>query len=150
MPTNILRKASDQRRVTSTVRRRAPGAAPRIALLTVGRVPLRLELADTATADLVWNALPLFSAAELWGAAIKFETPLEAGRDRTARVLATPGEVYFWVEHDRIFVPFGRTPISKPGECRLPSPCNLWARSLDDVTALSSVRVAEKVSLRAA
>lgn len=149
MPTNLLRKAANARK---------PGGAgavrlsseTRLALLTAGRVKLKVELLDTATAQLVWQALPLYSAAETWGATIHFETPLETGRDRSARVLANIGEVYFWVENDRILVPFGPSPISKPNECRLPAPCNVWARVLDDPQLLSKVTPGEKVSLVAA
>lgn len=147
MPTNILRRIADQRKAP-VGRAREPKAA-RIARLTVGRVTIRLELAETATADLVWQALPLHSTAETWGEAIHFETPLEAGRDKTARMNGAPGDIYFWVEDDRIIVPFGPTPISRPGECRLPSPANLWARALDDVRALVGVKGGVKVSLLA-
>ena len=117
MPTNILRKAADSRRPLRRAAREMQG--PRLALLTAGGVSIRIELAETATADLVWQALPLNSTAETWGAALHFETPLEVGRDRTAKVNGVPGEIYFWVEDDRIIVPFGPTPISRPGECRL-------------------------------
>lgn len=146
MPTNILRKAADQRRPQATGGKRIT-AGPRRAVLTAGKVSIRLELAETATADLVWGALPLHSTAETWGQAVHFETPLEAGRDRSAKINGVVGEIYFWIENDRIIVPFGPTPISRPGECRLPSPANVWARALDDVAALTGVRPGAKVSL---
>jgi hypothetical protein len=145
MPTNILRKAADQRKPQAKGVRAV--AVSRVAVLTAGRASVRIELADTATADLVWRALPLHSSAETWGAAIQFEVPLEAGRDRTAKINGTAGEVYFWVEDDRIVVPFGPTPISRKSECRLQSPANVIGRALDDVTAFSIVTPGEKVSL---
>lgn len=145
MPTNILRKAAEARRPQQRPAR--PGGAPRRAVLTAGRVSIRVELADTPTADLVWRALPLHSTAETWGSSIHFETPLEAGRDRTARINASVGDICFWVEQDRIVVPFGPTPISRKGECRLQSPANVWAHALDDVTALAVVTPGEKIAL---
>lgn len=148
MPTNILRKAADARKPAGRSTRTA--TEMRIALLTVGRVKVRIELTDTATADLVWQALPLHSTAETWGATIHFETPLEAGRDRTARINAAIGEIYFWIENDRILIPFGPSPISRSNECRLPAPCNVFARALDDVKPLAKVTPGEKVSLVAA
>ena len=148
MPTNILRKSADARKPQPRGGRAV--SAQRIAVLTAGRISIRIELGDTATADLVWSALPLYATAETWGASIHFDTPLEAGRDRTAKIHGKPGEIYFWIEDDRIIVPFGATPISRPGECRLPSPANVWARALDDVTALAKVTPGEKVSLVAA
>ena len=143
MPTNILRKASDTR---PPARPRAAAGA-RTAVLSVGRVSLRLQLMATDTADRVWAALPIHSTAETWGACIHFETPVETGRDRTAKLNGAPGEIYFWSEDDRILIPFGPTAISRPGECRLPRPCNVWATTADDVTALGAIRPGEKISL---
>ena len=148
MPTNILRKAADTRKPQAKAARTSSG--PRRAVLTAGPVTIRIELAETATADLVWQALPLHSTAETWGQSIHFETPLEAGRDRSARINGVAGDIYFWVEDDRIIVPFGATPISRPGEIRLQSPANAWARALDDVKALAAVQPGQKVSLIAA
>ena len=70
-----------------------------------------------------------------------------SGRERGARQLGEPGDIYFWVEDDRIMIVFGRTPISRPGEMRLPRPCNLWARALEDVGVLKAVRPGEKVTV---
>lgn len=148
MPTNILRKAADARRPGPKDARAASG--PRHAVLTAGGVSIRIELGSTPTADLVWRALPLHSTVETWGASIHFETPLETGRDRTAKINGTAGEIYFWVEDDRIIVPFGPTPISRANECRLQRPANVWARALDDVKALAAVQPGQMVSLVAA
>lgn len=146
MPTNILRKAADTAaKPGARAARRA--SAPRIAMLKAGKVVLRIEMAESLTADTVWQALPLHSTAETWGAALHFETPLEAGRDRTARVNGAVGDVYFWIADDRIVLPWGPTPISRSGELRLPSLCNVIGRALDDPKALAVVRPGEKVAL---
>lgn len=145
MPTNVVRKIADSRKPERAATRSSEGV--RIAVLTAGRVAIRIQLLDTETATRIWQALPLHSTAETWGACVHFDTPLEAGRDRSAKIKGAAGEIYFWIEDDHIVVPFGPTPISKPGEIRLPSPCNVWARALDDVTALAVVTAGEKVSL---
>ena len=146
MPTNLLRKAAGTPKPRNTVSSRAGGAA-RIAVLTTGSVGLRLALADTLTADRIWQALPLHSTAETWGETIHFEVPVETGRDRTAKINGSIGEIYFWTEDDRVLIPFGPTAISRAGECRLPSPANVWAMALDDVRALAYVRPGQTVSL---
>ena len=148
MPTNLLRTpnrpvAPDK----ADARRRARKPADRRILITAGRVKVRAQLLDTPTADRVWRALPLYSTAEPWGQAIHFKTPLETGRERGARQLAALGDICFWVEDDRVIIVFGPTPISRPGELRLPRPCNLWARAIDDVGVLKAVRPGEKVSV---
>lgn len=127
----------------------ASAPAARSVLISAGRVVIRAELAATATADRIWAALPIRSTAETWGQALQFETPVESGRDRTARALAEIGDLHFWTENDRVLIPFGRTPISRPGEIRLPSPCNVWAKAIDDVTLLKDVAPGEKVELTA-
>lgn len=148
MPTNILRDRHRKVDADATeVRRRALPPGERRVLITAGRAKVRAQLLDTPTAERIWQALPVHSTAETWGQAIHFETHVESGRERTARALAQPGEIYFWVEEDRVVIVFGKTPISRPGEMRLPRPCNPWATALDDLGVLKGVRPGEKVSL---
>jgi hypothetical protein len=149
MPTNILR-SRPKPSVKPAAPPRAAGAPPRVVLVTAGRVRIRIALLETATAERIWRALPLYSTAETWGESVHFELPIESGRERGARSLAARGEVFYWSEDDRVIIGFGPTPISGAGEIRLPRPCNLLARALDDVTALRAVRPGEKVSLEAA
>lgn len=145
MPTNLMRKQPKPSRPAPT----REGGPPRRVLIRAGRIAIRAELLATPTADRIWAALPLFSTAETWGQSINFETPVETGRDHTARQLASIGDICFWVEDDRVLIAFGPTPISRPGEIRLPRPCNIWAKALDDVTPLKDVASGEKVSVTA-
>jgi len=146
MPTNLLRQARKQASAAAKPR----GTGPRTVLITAGRVSIRATLADTATADRLWAALPLFSTAETWGESLHFELPVESGRERGAKTNGTPGEIYFWAEDDRVLIVFGPTPISRLGEIRLPRPCNVLATTTDDVTAFKPVTPGETVSIRAA
>ena len=144
MPTNILRNA-----VTRPESSDGPAHAEgtRDVVITAGRVSIRARLESTATAGRLWAALPLHSTAERWGDSLHFELPIESGRERGARQIGTVGEIYYWSDEDRILIVFGRTPISRPGDIRLPRPCNLLARSTDDVTAFRNVTPGEKVSV---
>lgn len=147
MPTNILRKSAQPAAATG------PGsglAAERIARIRAGRVEIRVRLLATATAERIWSMLPLHSTAETWGAAVHFETPVETGRERTARLNVAPGDICYWTEDDRVLIAFGPTPISRPGEIRLMSPCNIWAQAIDDVSALARVTPGEKVAVERA
>jgi hypothetical protein len=149
MPTNLLRSRGAPSR-PAKAGERAGAAPPRRIVIRAGSVTVRAELLATPTADRIWAALPIHSTAETWGQAIHFETPVETGRERGARMLAKAGDICFWVEEDRVLVVFGPTPISRPGEMRLPSPCNVWANAIDDVTLLNRVAPGEKVSVTAA
>lgn len=147
MPTNVLRS-----RAKPAAGRAVPLATgPRVrrVVITAGRIRIRAEVLDTPTAARVVAALPLYSTAETWGEAIHFEVPVSSGRERGARINTAPGDICFWSEDDRVIVGFGPTPISRPGEIRMPQPCNVWARALDDVALLKSVRPGEKVTLTA-
>ncbi len=151
MPTNPLKGQNRSvESASNTGRKRATKSADRRVEISVGKVKIRAQLLNTPTADRVWHALPLHSTVTTWGDAIHFETHVESGREHNARMLVEPGEICFWVEDDRIIIAFGRTPISRPNECRLPRPCNLWARALDDVRVLKAARPGEKVSVTAA
>ena len=48
-----------------------------------------------------------------------------------------------------IAIGFGRTPISKGDECRLASPCNIFAQALGNVKALGKVRAGAKIKVTA-
>ena len=149
MPTNILRSRGN---AVSTRTAGRPGRGTgqkRRVVIKAGRVSIRADLLDTETADRIWAALPLYSAAETWGSSIHFEVPVESGRERNARSKSELGDIYFWNEDNRIIIVFGRTPISQPGEMRLPRPCNVWAKTTDDVTLLKTVVPGEKVSVTA-
>jgi uncharacterized protein len=145
MPTNLLRLDS----------KAGPAAQPiepppdRLVEIRAGAVLIRARLLVTPTADRIWQALPIFSSVEVWGQEIHFETAVESGRERGARVLALVGDIAWVPEHDWVSIVYGPTPTSKPGEFRLWSPANIWARAIDDVTAFKAAKPGEKVSVQA-
>ena len=76
-----------------------------------------------------------------------FETLAETGRETGAKSIVAAGEIAFWTERDRVIVGFGKTPLSKPGEIRLPAPCNIWAMALDDVAQLRAVQPGQQIAM---
>ncbi len=152
MPTNFLRRPATSIPNAATDKR-APTNKPlttRIVRIKIGRHCVRAQLYDTATAERLWTTLPYCGVAETWGQSIHFETRSETGRERGAVLNARPGELYFWAEDGRIIIPFGPTPISRPGEMRLPRPCNPIATALDDLSVLNDVVPGEKVVMERA
>lgn len=147
-PTNILRGDNTASKPV-TKKPRVAGERREI-VIRAGRAVIRARLLDTPTAARIWTQLPIYSAAHIWGQSIHFETHVETGREPAARRNLKPGDIGYWVEDDRVIIPWGMTPLSKIGECRMPSPVNVWAIALDDVAAFAVVRPAERVSILAA
>lgn len=146
-PTNLLRNASRPPQPKAAGQSRPRRLEKREILIRAGTVVIRARLLDTPTADRVWATLPIYSTAETWGEAIHLKTRVDTGREAGARWNVRPGDIAFWVEDDRIVVGFGPTPLSRPGEIRMPAPCNVWATALDDVRALAGVRPGDQASV---
>lgn len=145
MPTNYLRRSS--KAPPFSVQRNHAPIAEQTLLLTVAGQKFDAHLSATQSAALIYQALPLHSNAETWGDCIHFEIPIPGGRDRTARINAEPGGLYYWAEESRILLVYGPTPISGNGPIRLPRPCNVIGHVDGDLSQLRSIHPGQKVSL---
>ena len=112
-----------------------------------GALTLDAELLDTPTAKAIAAALPISSSVLTWGEEVYFDVPVEVKREADARAVVTPGEIAFWPDGPAIAIGFGRTPISKGNECRLASPCNVFAKALSSVKVLGKVKAGSKVAV---
>ena len=114
-----------------------------------GSLTLDAELLDTPTAKAIGKALPINGSALTWGEEVYFDIPVKVGRERGARAVVVPGEIAYWPDGSAIAIGYGRTPISEGQETRLASPCNVWAKALSDVKALSAVKAGTKIKVSA-
>ncbi|MDH4981798.1 cyclophilin-like family protein [Hyphomicrobium sp. D-2] len=76
-----------------------------------------------------------------------FNSPVSSDREPEAREVVNAGEIAFWPDGDAIAIGFGPTPVSRRGEIRMASPCNIWAMALDDVSSLRTVYAGEGISV---
>lgn len=116
-------------------------------LIQAGSVSIRARLLDTPTADQIWQALPITASAQTWGREIYFRTSIASRCEPEARDVVRAGEIAFWPDGGSIAIGFGPTPLSKRGEIRMASPCNVWAMALDDVSNLKGVYAGERVTV---
>jgi len=110
---------------------------------------LDADLLDTPTARKLQAALPCASSANTWGEEVYFSVPVKVSLEADARQVVDPGTVCFWVEGSSLALPYGPTPISQGGECRLVAKVNILGRFLGDPRQLSSVRDGDPVSVEA-
>jgi uncharacterized protein len=112
-----------------------------------GSVVIRARLLDTPTAERIWQALPIYASASTWGHEVYFPAPIQSATEPEARDVIEAGEIAFWPAGEAIAIGFGPTPVSRKGEIRLASPCNVWAQALDDVSQLKSVYAGSDISV---
>ena len=109
---------------------------------------LILNLRDTPTAKLIYNALPFTSIVKKWGEEIYFETPVDAKLENNSRAVVEFGEIAFWNEGSAIAIGYGKTPVSNENEIRLISPCNIWADSNFDKSYIDQIKENETVKVQ--
>jgi hypothetical protein len=115
--------------------------------ITAGEVSAQAELFDTATADAIWEALPLEASANTWGDEIYFSISVMAGEEPGARADVSVGDLGYWPPGHAFCIFYGRTPASTGDAPRAASPINLIGRVLGDATVFRGVRSGARVRI---
>jgi hypothetical protein len=106
--------------------------------IVAGAIEAEAELHNTATAQAIWDSLPIKGRATLWGDEIYFSIPLslelEAGQE-----LLTMGDLGYWPEGSAFCIFFGPTPVGQGNEIRPASPVTVFAKIIGDATTFKKV-----------
>lgn len=120
---------------------------PRCLRITIDELNLVAELAQTPSADALWDALPLQAQAHRWGDELYFTVPFQAALEADARAVVQKGDVAYWPDGPALCFFFGPTPVSRPDEIRAASPVNVCGSIKGDSTILRQVADRSQVVL---
>ena len=107
--------------------------------ITAGKISLEAELNDGATAQQIWDALPMTGSANTWGDEIYFEIPVTARQAPDARAEVEVGELGYWPVGHAFCIFFGPTPVSTDERPRAYSPVNIIGQVLGEATRFRAV-----------
>jgi hypothetical protein len=96
-------------------------------------------LSDNATADAIWEALPITGHTNRWGDEIYFAIPVHAAQADDAREVMGAGELAYWPPGTAFCIFWGPTPASHGDEPRAASPVNPFGKLEGDPAAFGAV-----------
>ena len=114
--------------------------------ISAGSVQATAVLNDTATAQAIWEALPITARASTWGDEIYFPIPVYL-EEEDAQEVVEKGDLGYWPPGHAFCIFFGLTPMSQGNEIRPASPVNVFGRIEGDPTVFRAVRDGEKVRI---
>ena len=106
--------------------------------ITAGPVVVNAALSDTATAAMIWEALPIEASANTWGDEIYFGIPVAVG-DEAGQEVVDLGDLAYWPPGSAFCIFFGPTPMSRGDEIRPASPVTVVGKISGDPTVFKQV-----------
>ena len=107
--------------------------------ITAGSVSTTGILEDNATADAIWNALPISARGNIWGDEIYFGIPVHVEEADDAGDVVEMGALAYWPPGNAFCIFFGRTPASRGDEIRAASAVNRVGKIEGDPTVFKQV-----------
>ena len=97
-------------------------------IISVESISMKAEVYDTPTGQAILSALPLESAASLWGDEIYFDVPVMLELEPDAREVMEVGNLGYWPTGPAFCIFFGPTPVSQGNAPRAYSPVNVFGK----------------------
>jgi hypothetical protein len=114
--------------------------------IVAGAVEAEAELNNTATAQAIWEALPIEARVNLWGDEIYFSIPvslqLEAGQE-----VVSAGDLGYWPDGNAFCIFFGPTPVSRGNEIRPASPVAVFGKVMGDAAVFKRVAAGTTITV---
>jgi hypothetical protein len=107
--------------------------------ITAADISATAELFDNATADAIWDVLPLEAQVDTWGEEIYFGIPVYLGQADDARETVDMGNLGYWPSGHAFCIFFGKTPVSRGNEIRPASAVNVFGQVEGDATVFTDV-----------
>jgi hypothetical protein len=112
-----------------------------------GEISATAVLNDTATAQAVWDALPLTARANTWGDEIYFSIPVKLETERGQDTVEL-GDLGYWSPGTAFCIFFGPTPMSRGNEIRPASSVTVFGHVEGDATLFRSVPSGARVTVQ--
>lgn len=113
--------------------------------IRAGNIEVEGLLNDSATAQKIWEALPIEAKANTWGDEIYFSIPVKAPLEKDAQELVNLGDLGYWPEGKGFCIFFGPTPISRGNEIRPASAVNIIGKVIGDPKVFKKVSAGIKI-----
>ena len=119
-------------------------------IISVEGTSMEAEVYDSPTGQAIMAALPLESAASLWGDEIYFDIPVTLGLEPDAREIVAVGDLGYWPTGSAFCIFFGPTPVSQDDEPRAYSPVNVFGKILGNAQVFRQVGSGSSIRVIAA
>jgi len=117
--------------------------------ITAGEISATAVLNDTATAQAIWDALPITARANTWGDEIYFSIPVKLGTEKGQETVER-GDLGYWEPGAAFCIFFGPTPMSRGDEIRPASPVTVFGHIEGDATIFRAVSSGTQVTIERA
>ncbi len=115
--------------------------------VAAGDVTVTATLNDSATADALWEALPIEGSVQTWGDEIYFSIPVQADEADDAQETVDRGAVAFWPPGRALCLFWGPTPMSRGDEIRPASKVNVIGQIDGDPRVLAAAADGTEVTV---
>ena len=118
--------------------------------ITAGEVIVTASIDDNATANAIWEALPIEASGNTWGDEIYFGIPVNIEEADDARDVVDMGTLAYWPTGSAFCIFFGLTPASRDQEIRAASAVNIFGSIEGDATIFKNVPNGTLIRIEAA